>query len=78
MRWNRIQESWQQLGEHVLARWRMLEESDLEAIDGDRESLLQLICRRYQMPRTAADWQITAWQNAYSDRWLYESAAQMH
>lgn len=73
MRWDRIQEGWSQLGKQVRTRWGRLNASDLQTIGGDRDSLLDTLCARYELPRKAAEWQITAWQNAYSDRWLYDS-----
>jgi len=76
MRWTRIQEGWDRIGEQVHARWNLLDAADVQAIDGDRDSLLQTICERYELPRDKADWQISTWQNAYSDRWLYGSSYQ--
>ena len=72
MRWTRIQEGWDHLGAKVRSRWSLLDAADIETIGGDRDTLLDTLCERYEMPRKAAEWQITAWQNAYSDRWLYD------
>lgn len=73
MRWDRIQEGWDRIGEQVRTRWQLLNDAEVQAIGGDRDSLLSKICERYQLPRQAAEWQISAWQNAYTDRWLYGS-----
>lgn len=78
MRWERIQEASEHIGEQVLARWQLLDAAEVRAIDGDRDSLLERICDRYQLPRQAADWQVSAWHNAYTDRWLYGSACERH
>ena len=51
---------------------------NVPAIDGDRDTLLARICDRYQLPRQAAEWQVSAWQNAYTDRWLYGSRCELH
>ena len=77
MRWTRIQEGWDHIGEQVRARWGLLNAADVAAIDGDRDSLLDTLCECYALSRDAADWQISAWQNAYSDRWLYGSACEL-
>jgi len=78
MRWDRIQEGWDHIGEQVRARWNLLNAAEVQAIGGDRDSLLAKICERYQLSRQAAEWQISAWQNAYSDRWLYGSPCELH
>jgi hypothetical protein len=72
VQWNRIQEGWEHLAIRVRARWDRLDPQDVSAIDGDRDSLLDRLCERYEMPRKDAEWQVSAWQNAYSDRWLYD------
>jgi hypothetical protein len=77
MRWTRIQEGWDRIDEQVRARWKLLDAADVQAIQGDRDSLLDKICARYALPRDAADWQVSAWQNAYSDRWLYAGAPEL-
>lgn len=77
MRWDRIQEGWDLIGEQVRTRWQLLDAAEVQAIDGDRDSLLAKICERYQLPRQTAEWQISTWQNAYSDRWLYGSPCEL-
>lgn len=74
MQWTRIQQGWQHLGDKVRSRWSLLDTVDVQAIGGDRDTLLDTLCERYELPRNTAEWQITAWQNAYSDRWLYDTA----
>ena len=69
MRWERIQEGWEHIGEQVLARWHLLDAAEVRAIDGDRDSLLATNRERCQLPRQAAEWQVSAWHNACSDRW---------
>jgi len=76
MHWTRIQEGWDHIGAQVSARWTRLNSADVQSIDGDRDSLVEVICKRYELPRDAADWQISIWQNAYSDRWLYASSSE--
>jgi hypothetical protein len=76
MQWTRIQEGWNRIGAEVSARWTRLNASDVQTIDGDRDSLIETICKRYELPRDAVDWQISVWQNAYSDRWLYGGASE--
>lgn len=78
MRWDRIREGWDDIGEQVRARWQLLDAAEVQAIGGDRDSLLAVICERYQLPRQTVEWQISAWQNAYTDRWLYGGPAQLH
>jgi len=78
MRWDRIQESWDHIGEQVLARWHLLDAAEVQAIGGNRDLLLDKICEHYQLPRQTAEWQISAWQNAYTDRWLYGSPCELH
>ena len=38
-------------------------------------ALSQAISEHYHLPNDKAEWQISTWQNAYSDRWLYEEPA---
>ena len=78
MRWDRIQEGWEHIGEQVRARWQRLDSTEVQAIGGDRDSLLASICERYHQPRQTAEWQVSAWQNAYTDRWLYGGPCELH
>jgi hypothetical protein len=45
-------------------------------MNGNREVLASVISQRYGLPSDQAEWQISTWQNAYSDRWLYEEPAE--
>lgn len=71
MRWHQIQQVWDRIDEQVRARWDRLSQADVRAIDGDRDSLLGTLCERYEMPLDTADWQVSIWQNGYTDHWLY-------
>ncbi len=75
MRWDRIEEGWNHLTQHVCSRWGLLSEPEVLAMDGHREALSQAISEHYHLPNDKAEWQISTWQNAYSDRWLYEEPA---
>lgn len=71
MRWSRIQEVWDRIDEQVRARWELLSAAEVQAIGGDRDSLLDTLCERYELPRDKANWQVSIWQNGYTDSWLY-------
>jgi len=75
MRWDRIKQGWHHLTPHICSRWGLLSEPEVQAMDGRREALARAISERYALPPDAAEWQVSAWQNAYSDRWLYEEPA---
>ncbi len=74
MRWDHIKPGWSRLTHHVRSRWNRLSEHEVQAIDGEREALAKAIAERYGLDEKQTDWEISAWQNAYSDRWLYEDA----
>jgi uncharacterized protein YjbJ (UPF0337 family) len=76
MRWDRIEQGWHQLTHHVCSRWGLLSEPEVQAMNGNREVLASVISQRYGLPSDQAEWQISTWQNAYSDRWLYEEPAE--
>lgn len=71
MRWSHIQEVWHRIDDQVCSRWDLLSSADVQAIDGDRDTLLDTLCERYELPREKANWQVSIWQNGYTDRWLY-------
>jgi uncharacterized protein YjbJ (UPF0337 family) len=61
MDWNRVQGSWKQLEGNVKAKWGMLTDDDLTAINGRREELEGKIQQRYGIAKDQARKQIDEW-----------------
>ena len=72
MRWDRIEQGWKHITHRVCARWDLLSEAEVRAMNGRREALAQAIIKHYKLPADQVEWQISTWQNSYSDYWLYE------
>jgi uncharacterized protein YjbJ (UPF0337 family) len=59
--WNRVQGSWKQLEGKVKAKWGMLTDDDLTAINGRREELEGKIQQRYGIAKDQARKQVDEW-----------------
>src|SRR6516165_33946 len=66
MDWNRVQGSWKQLEGNVKAKWGMLTDDDLTAINGRREELEGKIQQRYGIAKDQARKPIDEWLSSQS------------
>jgi hypothetical protein len=67
MRWNQIQRSWLHLRPMAKRHWLELTEAQLDAINGNRELLAEILQMNYGLPRDAADRQIDDWCLTFGD-----------
>ena len=54
MNWSEVQTNWEQLTALLRSRWHELTDDDLESIEGDRDSLVALLQKRYGFTKESA------------------------
>ena len=62
MNWNQIESNWKIFKVKAKLQWNELTESQLEAIVGQREGLLDILQKTYKISKHAAEWQLSGWQ----------------
>lgn len=55
MLWSYVEEHWLAMVPQILARWRDMDEEELEEIDGDREAFLEYLARTESIGPEDAD-----------------------
>ncbi|MDN5869248.1 MAG: general stress protein CsbD [Nitrococcus sp.] len=63
MAWDKIQADWQRYVGQVRILWTKLSEEDLNQIDGQRDMLIEMIHRRYKVPKDNADEQVKLFES---------------
>lgn len=65
MSWDAIQKDWQRYVGHVRIVWPRLTEDDLKKINGRRDSLIEMIHHRYQIPKYNAEEKVRTFERMY-------------
>lgn len=61
MNWDHVSGNWPELRHRAKEHWNRLTEHDLDAIDGEYESLVGTVQRRYGVSRGEAELQVGDW-----------------
>ncbi len=68
MSWKQISKNWTLEKGRLQRRWDKLTASDIEAIDGDRNRLVERLSVRYGLEKDDANRRIDEWQEESADR----------
>ena len=67
MNWNRVENEWQQVKNHVKAQWNKLNDHHLEKISGKREHLVTSVGECYGIKKSEAECQVKEWEAGSHD-----------
>jgi uncharacterized protein YjbJ (UPF0337 family) len=62
MQWDQIAAKWDQLKGSVRIEWPDISEEDAQAVEGDREKLVALVQRSYDLSRDEAETEVEDWR----------------
>lgn len=65
MSWDAVQKDWQRHVGQVRILWGRLTEDELKEINGRRDVLVDMIHRRYQIPKYNADEKVRVFESLY-------------
>lgn len=65
MSWDVIQKDWQRYVGQARILWGKLTEDDLQKINGRRDTLVEMIHSRYQIPKYDADEKVRVFEGLY-------------
>jgi uncharacterized protein YjbJ (UPF0337 family) len=63
MKWEYIEENWEEFKHQAKQQWDRLGDAQLDAIAGARDQLAESIQLAYGISAHAAEWQLSGWQN---------------
>lgn len=70
MDWNRMRDDWDDQKARLRMEWSRLTSEDLDAITGRREVLLNMLEKRYKMPRDMVERQVADFEQRADGQWL--------
>ncbi len=61
VQWHQVEAQWGRFRPWVVRYWSRLPEEELQLLEGDRASLVQLVKRHYALDQNGAEAQVDAW-----------------
>lgn len=65
MSWDNVQADWQLHVGQIRIHWDKLTEDELQQINGRRDTLVDMIHRKYELPKEAADEQVKVFESQF-------------
>lgn len=60
-KWTQISEQWKRFAAEAQKKWGALTDEDLAEVNGSRESLVDMLQKKYRMDKKEANKQANAW-----------------
>ena len=65
--WSEVRERWDRLRRSAGRKWGLLEEEELARVNGERDRLVESLCRAYGIRRGEARYEIEEWLASLTD-----------